>query len=633
MIARRVVFALPALIVAAMVIAGTRTVEHGVGLGALVLGAAFVGPRVRMTAESQNVVAGVMLAPAAILVGLFTHDDPNSTRLDGVLGAIASWSALACASRLVMAEPAWGGRSLLAFGAVGALLAGYADLGSLYLALAWAFVAASLAAMRATDPARPPLASLPPRAWAAGAALALATLGAASLSAWGLPRLHAWVVDRYMRTSHDTASSGFSPWLELGPMRSMALSEEEVLRVHGPAPSYLRGTAYDIYDRGRWRTTHNATLRTVPLARGPLAGGDVTRVERLGGINGWYFVPLGVGEAATRLGAARRDAIGTVRGVPGDRTRELWFRRGGDGSALAPSLPTLDDRAVPTYVRPALTALAARWTVGVSSDAARMDALRRRLREDYSYSLRFERTPGLDPVVDFLTRHREGHCEYFASALALLGRAAGVPTRVAGGYRVGERHPYAGYRVVREKNAHAWVEAWVDGAWRTYDATPAGALPYNEPHDGPRWRAQLDLALLRLKALRAWAAGEGVVPLSVAAVVLLVAWLAWRVWRYRDRDAASSAGRGALDRALPCLDALDAALAGRGLPRAPGETLDRYAGRVAASELAARGEAAEALRRYAALRYGAEGDEGEVAAAMLRAARSVGEGGPARPAA
>lgn len=622
MIARRVVFALPAVIVAALVIAATQSVEHGVGLGAMVLGAAFVGPRVRLTAESQNVVAGVTLVPAGLLAGLFTHDDPGASRLVGVWCALATWSALACASRLVMVDPAWGGRALLAFGAVGTLFAGYAHLGALYLGLSWAFVVTVVAAMRVTDPGRPRAASLPPRRWAMALGLAVASAGCAGLSAWGLPKLHDLVVSRYMLSTQDASSSGFSPWLELGPMRSMTLSEEVVLHVYGRAPAYLRGTAYDLYDRGRWRTTHNAALRVVMLGRGPLEGADVTRVERVGGITGWYFLPLGIGAANNVNGSARRDAIGTVRGVPGDVARALWFRSGG-ASPLTPSPPTSDDRVIAAGLRPTLASFAARWTAGATTDAERMARLTRALRTGYSYSLRFDRARGVDPVVDFLTVHREGHCEYFASALALLGRAAGVSTRVAGGYKVGERHPYGGYHVVREKNAHAWVEAWVDGAWRTYDATPAGALPYNERHDGSRWRAALDVALLRVKALQAWATGEGVVPLTVAATALLVAWLAWRVWRYRAQgdDGVVRAGEG--DQALPCMEDLGAALTGAGLPRGPDETLERYASRVAESELAARAEVADALRRYAALRYGAEGDEAVVADVVARAARAV----------
>jgi transglutaminase-like putative cysteine protease len=621
-ITRRILFALPVMVVAAMVIAATQSVEHAVALGALVLGAAFVGPRVTLTVESQNVVAGVMLVPAALLAGLFTHDDPNTSRLVGVWCALATWSVLACASRLVMVDPAWGGRALLAFGAVGALFAGYAHLGGIYLGLAWSFVVTVIAAMRVTDPSRPHVTALPRRRWVAAVALAAATGAFAGLSAWGLPRLHDFVVSRYMQTSQDASSSGFSPWLELGPMRSMTLSEEVVLRVYGRAPAYLRGTAYDLYDRGRWRTTHNAALHVVMLGRGPLAGPDVTHIERVGGITGWYFLPLGVGAVNNVNGSARRDLIGTVRGVPGDATRELWFRPGG-GSPLAPSLPTADDRVIPASVRPTVAAFAARWTAGATTDAARMDRLRHALRTGYRYSLRFDRARGLDPVVDFLTRHREGHCEYFASALALLGRAAGVSTRVAGGYKVGERHPYGGYHVVREKNAHAWVEAWVDGAWRTYDATPAGALPYNERHDGSRWRAALDVALLRVKALQAWATGEGVVPLTLTAIVLLAAWLAWRVWRYRDRGDGAVAAAGARDQALPCMEDLGAALTRVGLPRGADETLERYAARVAESELTARAEVADALRRYAALRYGAEGEEAVVADAVARAARAV----------
>lgn len=622
---RRVLFVSPVLVVAALVIAGARNVERGVALGALVLGAAFVGPRVRMTPESQNVVAGVTLLPATLLVLLFPTEDPHRARLDGVLGILAVWSVLACTSRLVMLDPAWGGRALLAFGTLGAALVGYADLGSLYRGLAWTFVFTALAALWASDENRPRIASLPRRVWVVGTALVLVTLGASTLSAWGLPKLHDWVVERYFRTQQDSAPSGFSPWLELGTVRSITLSEEVVLRVDGPAPAYLRGTAYDVYERGRWRTAHNVTLDTVPLARGPLMGADVTRVERLGGLAGWYFVPPDAGEIATRNGSVRRDAVGSLRGVLGDPTREVWFRRNGAPSPVAPFPPTPTDRAVPLYLRPTLAALAARWTEGTRTDAERMDALRRHLRTHYRYALRFARAPHLDPVMDFLTLHREGHCEYFASALALLGRVVGVPTRVVGGYRVAERHPYANHHVVREKNAHAWVEAWVDGRWRLYDATPAGAIPYNEPHQGSRWRAIVDLLRLRFESLRTWALGEGVLPLSLTATALLLAWISWRVWLRRNPTDGPTVSVDVGDHALPCLRTLDAALATMGLARAPGETLERHATRIEASTLPLRTEVADVIRRYAALRYGAVGDEDTLAQAVLRTARAVEE--------
>src|SRR5205814_260813 len=86
------------------------------------------------------------------------------------------------------------------------------------------------------------------------------------------------------------------------------------------------------------------------------------------------------------------------------------------------------------------------------------------------------------PLLDFLFRQKLGYCTYFASAMAMVARAHGVPARLVAGYRVSEWSPVGGEFVVREKNAHAWVEAWVGGEWRTYDPTPMTELPQDSPH-------------------------------------------------------------------------------------------------------------------------------------------------------
>ena len=76
------------------------------------------------------------------------------------------------------------------------------------------------------------------------------------------------------------------------------------------------------------------------------------------------------------------------------------------------------------------------------------------------------------PMADFLLRRRAGHCEYFATAATLLLRAAGVPARYAVGYSVQEYSRLEKAFVVRDRHAHSWALAWVDGAWRTVDVTP-----------------------------------------------------------------------------------------------------------------------------------------------------------------
>ena len=89
----------------------------------------------------------------------------------------------------------------------------------------------------------------------------------------------------------------------------------------------------------------------------------------------------------------------------------------------------------------------------------------------YTYSLNqlgVERNPDLEPVEDFVTNHRTGHCEYFASALVLMLRSRGIPSRMVVGYRATEYNSLGNFYQVREKEAHAWAEAFLE-----YDQVPA----------------------------------------------------------------------------------------------------------------------------------------------------------------
>lgn len=94
----------------------------------------------------------------------------------------------------------------------------------------------------------------------------------------------------------------------------------------------------------------------------------------------------------------------------------------------------------------------------------------------FTYSLKAEVVdPRIDPVEDFLFNRKEGHCEYYASALALMLRAVGIPSRLVSGFKGGEQSALSGAFVVQERHAHAWVEAYVEGRWQTCDPTPAAA--------------------------------------------------------------------------------------------------------------------------------------------------------------
>ena len=113
-------------------------------------------------------------------------------------------------------------------------------------------------------------------------------------------------------------------------------------------------------------------------------------------------------------------------------------------------------------------------------DAAR--AIEQHLQSDhYKYSLDMK-ARGADPLADFLFNVREGHCEYFSTAMAVMLRTQGIATRVVNGFQRGEYNDAADVYTVTQKDAHSWVEVYFpeSGAWVTFDPTPAEGRPVRE---------------------------------------------------------------------------------------------------------------------------------------------------------
>jgi transglutaminase-like putative cysteine protease len=129
-------------------------------------------------------------------------------------------------------------------------------------------------------------------------------------------------------------------------------------------------------------------------------------------------------------------------------------------------LPQLDTR-VPQ--------LASQITKSAPNDYDKAAALENYLRTRFGYTLQLPQTNVKDPIANFLFERKQGHCEYFASAMAVMLRTLGIPSRVVNGFRSDEFNDITGSYVVRAKDAHAWVEAYFPGyGWQTFDPTPAG---------------------------------------------------------------------------------------------------------------------------------------------------------------
>lgn len=99
------------------------------------------------------------------------------------------------------------------------------------------------------------------------------------------------------------------------------------------------------------------------------------------------------------------------------------------------------------------------------------------LRNNFTYSLQPETPPNTDPIDAFLFKTKKGHCEYFATALVLMLRSRGIPARLINGFYASEWNELAELYVVKQSDAHAWVEAWHDDlGWLTLDPTPPGSV-------------------------------------------------------------------------------------------------------------------------------------------------------------
>jgi hypothetical protein len=141
-------------------------------------------------------------------------------------------------------------------------------------------------------------------------------------------------------------------------------------------------------------------------------------------------------------------------------------------------VPILDGKHRERYLHtpsidPRIPSLAQSMTAGATTDLGRARALEQRLRAEYGYTLELPQREVKDPLADFLFSRRKGHCEYFASAMAVMLRTLNIPARLATGFQMGVYNPISDLWLVRASDAHSWVEAWIPGrGWTTFDPTP-----------------------------------------------------------------------------------------------------------------------------------------------------------------
>jgi transglutaminase-like putative cysteine protease len=405
------------------------------------------------------------------------------------------------------------------------------------------------------------------------------------------------------------ARTSFTPHVRLDQSGFIRTNDDIVLRLHGAKADYLRGAVFDSFDGTYWGTSTRGSPGLSGAATS--ARTEVDSVEA----TQWLFAPRG-----SRIVSATEweaDALGALRPVARGVKQWAFAPSTGDDDA-----PTERDRTVPLGLAPKLRALALEWTAGAGDDRARVQALVRHLHEDFTYTLDRPATPrGHSVLLDFLLVHREGHCEFFASAFVVLARALGIPARLVAGYRVVEHNGFGGYAVVRAKHAHAWGEAYVPAAsdparsaFEVFDPTPAA--PSLAESSDRTVAAFFDYVWTSLGGLydEAVATPERTVPaLGGAALV------AFAVRTLRNRRRRGSKVEDDVDAPPGAFVQFEARLAKEGFVRDRAETLESLAVRL---EVGGREPLSRALRRYARARYGV----GEVSERDLARALEPGGG-------
>lgn len=392
------------------------------------------------------------------------------------------------------------------------------------LALLWLFVVARPAGARAQI---------------AFATAALAAAGLGFVLDRGLEQLHQSLQQWVIETLSGIDDDPYQSQTRIGDLGQVKLAEGIVWRVVQGKPAVvplrLRNGVFVHFDGSAWRARRDA-FAGLPEAVAGGAPGTMRLSLRGSSRQGQALLPLPLGggdilfrqaTAATRLAA---NSYGIVRVAEAPAHLELTLA----GATRPIAAPDAGDLTLPPAFAKLIDRLPELAALRGAPEATRLGGIEAWFAEHFRYTLALgndsARQRSLD---DFLFRDRAGHCEYFASATVLLLRALGIPARYVTGYSVQEFSRLEDAFLVRQRHAHAWVEAWVDGRWTEVDTTPSTWLAAEE-QTAPIWQPLADVFSFALDRFGTWRRGLGSDDLAYPAALLAAA-LAAIVWRSRRR--------------------------------------------------------------------------------------------------
>jgi transglutaminase-like putative cysteine protease len=305
-----------------------------------------------------------------------------------------------------------------------------------------------------------------------------------------LPRLgNPYIVAGAGGGGQQLPSSGFSDRMSLDGIGRIRTNNAVAMRLEYETPPPVghqvryKGATYDVFEGSEWRRSQSVPDR---LRRNEFGVFELSAEAPRSWVGVWVqplgvrslFVPVSAVAIEARLSRLTLDEGGAVFATLGSPAG-LEYRVALAERAVSAALePGDDSRALDSGgITPRIAALAAR-AAGGGDEAERARRLERFLVTEYAYTLELLGRSGESPIEEFLFENRRGHCELFASAMVLMLRSQGIAARLVTGFLGGEASALEGYFIVRQSNAHAWVEAYIPGrGWQVYEPTPPAGRP------------------------------------------------------------------------------------------------------------------------------------------------------------
>jgi len=286
--------------------------------------------------------------------------------------------------------------------------------------------------------------------------------------------------------------AGFGSQMDIEAQRSGGLSNALILYVQADEELYLRSHVFDRFDGQSWHeslqtiekyVTANGRVDLVPVADEKRYLRQSVIYEKV--VNARIVAanfPVRLQFPASVVAAAHDGVLSSPQTIQAGTRYTVYSDSGWAGSHPASRREPLSHESeylqIPDQLDPRIAKLVDELT-GEQTPFESALTLEDHLRSNYQYTLDTAvSSQNVTPLGEFLFETRKGHCEYFASAMAVMLRSRGIPARLVTGFSATNKNPLTGYFEVRGLDAHAWVEAYFpDHGWVTFEPTPAYFLP------------------------------------------------------------------------------------------------------------------------------------------------------------